>query len=218
MGMIISPYAYGSGSKTISNVGPISSNSNTASYTFTDAAIGTAAASRYVHLVICAGAGSTTTLASASIQGISATINTDASDDEIQISIVSAPVPTGTTGTILLAFNNTKNRCHVGVFRSTGLSSSTAYDVDFRNAGDLDKQTATGQVSTLNGGFAIGGVASDLNSSSVIWTGLSELYDTTVESTNTYSGAASTTIGSDLDITGTFANTANRMTFAFASF
>lgn len=115
---------------------------------------GTADASRRVHVVVHAEDATTTySISSATIGGVSATINVQEPGTNITLSaILTANVPTGTTGTVSITFSEAIVSCSIGVWSSTGLSSDTAFATATSIA---DPGTAT--LNTTSGGFILCG-------------------------------------------------------------
>lgn len=101
-------------------------------YSATGVSIGAAASDRMVFgLVVWTKASTPSSLTSATIGGVAATIhaqNKVASVTGLSAAIISALVPTGTTATISLTFSAAASP-GVGVYRVTGLLSATALDV-----------------------------------------------------------------------------------------
>jgi len=180
------------------------STSDLTTYTFTDRAIGTAAATR----VVIVGVGffaSGASVASMTIGGISAAMQqaqvfTNGGDE-----IWTAVVPTGTTATIVITFSSGANRCAIGVWSAYGTSGATKYD----GANATGTVSSTTAVDIPAGGVAVGFGYSNSNTTST-WSGLTEDFDTTAESRN-YTGAsdAFATLQSGPTISNTFATGSN---------
>lgn len=142
---------------------------------------GTASADRHnIVGVACRKAVSaTTTMTSATINGVTATIavqrnRTGASNNIVALLI--AANPTGTTGDVVFTFDQTMSRCGIGMYQSTGLNSITATDTDFAAATD-PAITLTLPAS----GFAVC-VAGSGGAATTTWTNLTERYDQGIES------------------------------------
>lgn len=117
-----------------------------------------------------------TTIASATIGGVTATINRQIGSNgsstlsNYGCAVISAIVPTGTTATVAITFSNTTLRtAYVDVFRVTGLASTTAYDSAFgftevagagtASAGSIINKAANGVefISAIYSSFGITG-------------------------------------------------------------
>lgn len=147
-------------------------------YSSTGAAIGAAAADRRVFCIVdWTKSGSPSSLSSATIGGVAATIhaqNKVASVFGLSVAIISALVPTGTTATVSLTFSAAASP-GLGVYRVTGLQSATALDV-ISTGGSLgdpysDTIDVAGQGILLFGGtiysgatgFTVGGATEDFD-------------------------------------------------------
>lgn len=108
----------------------VEDTNNLTTYTFTNAAIGVADATRRVVLAVHWGqATNNRTLSSATIGGIAATIHNQQNPGNLaSVAIISALVPTGTTATIVINFSGSADRCAVGVFRAINESSASPSD------------------------------------------------------------------------------------------
>lgn len=70
-------------------------------------------------------------ISSATIGGVSATVHVDTFDPDAgtNSAIISAPVPTGTSGTVSVTFVGTNSRARISVYHATGIDTgATAYD------------------------------------------------------------------------------------------
>ena len=96
-------------------------------FTFSSHGLGTAASDRKIILGITALHGSTRTLSSVTIGGVTATITVQANGSSADHqSIVIADVPTGATGDIVVTFSASTTVCGIVGVAVYGLSSSTA--------------------------------------------------------------------------------------------
>lgn len=132
------------------------STADLSTYTFTGKAIGAADAGRYVVVVAGHSAGAQRALTSATIGGVSATtlLTVNGADGFSAVHIIIALVPTGTTATVVLNYNNGVLRVGIAVYRLIDLLNGTAY------AAGSDTAATSGVVTTtLNvpaGGVAVG--------------------------------------------------------------
>lgn len=103
--------------------------SSTPSFSSVD--LGDATTNRVIVVALSWFASSSRTLSSATINGVAASIVQQGSDgDEGSVGIISAIVPTGTSGTIALTFSGTVTRVSGGVYALYNLQSTTAIDSD----------------------------------------------------------------------------------------
>jgi hypothetical protein len=156
-------------------------------YTFSAQNLGAAAADRYIIVTVhIRKAGATLAVSSVTIGGVAATIvNQDyyATPNVNCVAIAIAKVPSGTTGDIVVVADSTVLRCAIGVWRATGLLSASAYSTG------VSKQTAPSTTMNVPFGFAIGVGQSANASATCTWGGLTERYDTLVETFLTITGA-----------------------------
>ena len=167
-------------------------------FTFAGEAIGTAAADRRVHVLIGA-SGNVGTITGVTIGGITAAITVQAQDGSAKAGIATALVPTGTTASVVITFDATQGRCHIGVFSSTGLSSNTPLDT-----GTSTADPATDTLASAPGGFCLA-LGVSVATTTVAWTAITEQYDVQVEATATMSGASIVTTGATVSPSGDYA-------------
>ena len=109
------------------------SSTNSTSYNFSGVSFGSASGARKVVVTVMTNnAGSTTVnLTSASIGGVSATIDLQQpifGDGRPNVAIISASVPGGTTsGTVSLTFDTTRGGCSIGVYNIPGATVTDAW-------------------------------------------------------------------------------------------
>lgn len=121
------------------------------------------------------------TLSSATIDGVSATINKQVGhtggSTGLGVAIISALVPNGASGTIVINFGGACNECVISPFRSTGLVSITPFDtLSVNGVNDTD---INGNIDVSNNGtLLIAGTGStNTTGHSIAFTGADELYD-----------------------------------------
>lgn len=131
---------------------------------FTSVGIGTASASRVVHVLITGAAG-TRTISSVTIGGVTATQNVVHQSSNTTAAIYSAQVPTGTTATIAITWSGSQSGTGISVWTSTGLSSATANDAQSTSSNNTNMGLAT-----LASGFLVAGGTFNDNASTVTWT------------------------------------------------
>lgn len=166
----------------------VTSTTDLTTYTFSAANLGAAHPERYIIVSIHSRkTGSITTINTVTIGGVSATIyqQNKTGTNTSMCGLAIALVPTGTTGDVVITFGAGMARCAVGMWRATGLLSPTPY----HQASDVSDDPTT----TLNvpaKGFAIGaGTCASAAGTTAAWTGLTEQFDTSLETFMNYTGA-----------------------------
>ncbi len=200
------------------------SGTDTATYTFASTAVGTAHADREVFVLVAVRAQHTSGLGallvnSVTIGGNTATLvgSTFVQIDESashRLLLYRIALPTGTTSTIAVNLNRAALRCGIAVYRVVKLDNFTLVDV----------QTSTSDppAVTVNkgNGFAIGGATFFVGGGtpSVSWSGLTEDWDTAVEtSTGMSAASATTTAASGVTITPTLSGTSRQYTMSLVA-
>lgn len=182
------------------------SGSNLSSYTFAGQAIGTATADRIV-VVVAVGGLTAATINSATIQGIAATKQFEITPGNLSVSILTAAVPTGTTGDVVLNFSTTRGQAGIATYSMTGASSeipsSTASDTT------LTGNDLSASIDIPANGGAIAGVIANSTPTSTTWTNLTEFNDQIVEDQTIQSSASDNfaSAQSGRIVTATFAGT-----------
>jgi hypothetical protein len=174
----------------------VSSNTDAADYTFSATSIGVAHDTRKVVCAILWGAASgPPTLTGATIGGVTAAVEdqiTKAGSTFRGVAIISADVPTGTTGDIVLNFSGTITRVRVDVYRIINHTSASVVAKDNTISG-LALDVSLTVPATV--GCIIGATANGTSGDDVDWVGATEHYDTTLEvATVRVSGAFSTSV------------------------
>lgn len=160
-------------------------------YTFNNVDIGVAHSTRRVVVAVA----SVSTISSATIGGVSATIHIQVGSGD-QAGLISAVVPTGTTATISITFTAAGLMCGIGVYRLINETSGSPH------ATASDTTVATGVLSTTinvptNGSlFAVAKAFQKAGPLTFTWSGATERYDQAVESLDTHSGASETGLAS----------------------
>jgi hypothetical protein len=190
---------------------------NGTTFTFSAQNLGAAAADRYIHVAVFGREGSPpnpTQLSSVTVGGVTATINIQQTDgDRETVAIVTAAVPTGTTGNIVVTWAESHDNCEVAVYRSLGLITAVAIDTDSSTA---DPGTAT--LTALAGGFCIG-AATQRAVGSATWSGgVAEDYDAAAEANYFYTGAHGATGGASISPSCDYADTDSLRRAVFATF
>lgn len=181
---------------TITYQTSVDSGTATASYTFSNVAIGGPG------LIVVAvqsegGINFNNNLSSATIGGVTATLVSNTVVNYAYSGIISAVITSGTTATITLSFVNSQNRCAIGVWRIQNYSSATA--ITSGNASTIDNSTGnTVTLSSLpSGAVVVAGYVLGSQNIRVTWTNITERYDRDIASSNTgASGGDSVTTSS----------------------
>ncbi len=150
------------------------SASDLTTYTFSSQSLGTAASNRYIIVAVMARAASSQTISTATIAGVTATQLIDfGATNTSNAGFLIAPVPTGTTGDVVVTFTGAMVRCAIGVYRVVNLKSITPVDTATSEATPL-----AGTVDATDGGFVIGAVFSGGSITGITWTGATQSYVT----------------------------------------
>lgn len=189
---------------SVSYLGNTASVSNNTTYTFSGESLGVAASSREIFVAVSWNGGvALRTLSSATIGGISATIQvqdgvSNGTTLSLGAAIISAAVPTGTTGNIVCTFSGSGNTmCDIGKFR---VVSKTAIIATAHDAPTTSNSVATTSVN-INVGTNGALIAAYNNSDTgnVTWGNITKQYegDFTVAGGH-YSGALTTGLSSQV--------------------
>lgn len=169
--------------------------SNLTEYTYT-LSFGAAASNRY--LIACAttrGSATSATVDTLTIGGVTATqvveatVNNSGAYNGVAIYI--AAVPTGTSGDVVVTYNNSQLRGGCGLYRVTGLSSSTAHDTASDNGAS---SPLSDTINVLAGGFVIGVATGE---AATTWAGVTETYDEVTEGSLRHSGGLDSGLASE---------------------
>jgi len=194
---------------------------NTTTYTFASCDIGTASADRRVIVGAHMYGGTSRTLTSATIAGITATeLTSDASSTSNTLLLIAA-VPTGTTGDIVLTWSGSCAGSGVSVWYATGLSSDTPVAAA---RGGITSPVSSGSLSTVDGGFVVAAATCRYNDGTLrthTWTNVTEQFDVEIENTGTdggsMSGGHAVTTGAAVTVTDTLSTSSGHIG-AFATF
>tara|TARA_R100001244_G_scaffold122764_1_gene92411 strand:- start:394 stop:1068 length:675 start_codon:yes stop_codon:yes gene_type:complete len=173
-------------------------------YTFSDQALGDAAADRKI-VVITAGGSASAAVSSITIAGVSAALVLDIGTSETNGEMWQADVPTGTSGTIVVTYGSAIHNTGIGTFRITGAGTGPSAPSD--TATDTDSDPIELTITVPKGGVCIAGACDD-STSTHTWAELTEVYDTAVSGSRMHTGALlnSETLETDLPVTCTFSN------------
>ncbi len=178
---------------TIAFAATATDTTDSATYTFTNHSIGTAATGRIVLVCVSSREGTSFDISSVTIGGTTATqLGSWTASVASNLEFWALQVDTGTTATIVVNFTATANRCAIATYALNNVVSVEAYDSDQSAASGVGSRTAT--LNTPDGGAIIAFVQ-QLTNNTVTWSGtagVTEDWDTVVE-TNMFSGASATT-------------------------
>lgn len=153
-------------------------------YTFNTQAFGDEAPDRYLIIGIFNRSAAARTLSSVTLGGVSASAVTGPAltNGTGRVEMWIAKVPTGTTGTVTYTYNAGALRTGFGLWRATGIGSTTPFDT-----GTSNTEPGSDTLNIPARGFGIGFSMGE-SGTSATWTGLTEFFDATVE-TRVYTGA-----------------------------
>lgn len=191
-------------------------NADLTIYTFSSQAIGTAEADRKV-VVGVSGHGSTASarsISSMTIGGVSATLlvaSVNSAESQYITELWQAPVPTGSTGDVVITFNATMGYVGIGSYAVTGATLS-AHATALDTVGDPLSTT----IDVPAGGVLIGACGD--NAAGFIWTGITEKYDEILGAGEAHSGASDAFATIQTGLAVTCLGSGARERFALASF
>ena len=135
------------------------STADLTTYTFSSAALGTAAADRIIVVSVTtkASGGAARTVSSLTIGGVSGTEIAALTTGGVNIAMWYAAVPTGTTGDIVVTWSGACQECGCGVWAVYGAASSPT---DFDSAYNGDATTVANTITIPAGGVGIMGMRS----------------------------------------------------------
>ncbi len=176
----------------ITFVAATSDTSDSTTYTFTNHAIGTAAADRCVVVEIMSrrGAATVTTIDSVTIGGNAAAVLEQLSVEESSAAsvfgIAALTVAAGTTATIVVTFSASMLRARVAVSAMTGAATCGTAS----QTGENEANDPTFDLDVPDDGTAVGTCGGSSAAASAAWTGLGETHDAIAESLMHMSGAS----------------------------
>ena len=170
-------------------------DSNT--YTFTNRALGSAQADRRIIVGLCMRvAGTTTTVSSVTVGGVSASsvidVPNNGGGNTTLGALYIADVPSGTTGDVVVTFSGTVLRCGVNVWRMVGAASGTA-----SSTGSTQLDNTGVSVTVPANGSAVGYAVTDATSvPTMTWTNITaSLGVTSIESSFYHAGSMIDSVG-----------------------
>lgn len=182
------------GTITSTFIAATGNTSDTSTYTFSGASIGTAASDRIVVVAAWVRAASTVSISSLTIGGVSATAIVTAEGTGTasnRLSIYALNVTSGTTADIVVNCSTAGVRAGIGVWRFSGQStpSTTAHATATDTTASSNALSAT--INIPAGGTVIAASADGGGTTlTCTWTGATERYDIGVESVNAHTGAS----------------------------
>ena len=179
-------------------IGSTADTTNAITYTFTDHAIGTASADRYVLVGVTGRGSAARTISSATIGGTSATIISNDSANSFS-GWIGLTVAAGTTATIAITMNDTMQQLVVHVFTATDLNSTTPEATLYNGADD-----PTGTIAVSQGSLTFACAVIDNGTATCTWTGPTEVYDSITESATTAAFIRQATASASFTVTATF--------------
>lgn len=196
---------------------PVSTSDLTA-YTFTAAAIGTAAVGRRVIVCVSGYSGSNPAVSSVTVGGNAATAVVSQISVGQRSAIYIIQVDTGTTADIVVTFSVGCSFCGAAVFAAYNLLSSTATDT-----GSSTANPATGTMNISAGGVGVAYAAAYAAASRTFtWAGLTERVDEDVEAalfdTHSAASAAFASAQTGLTVTATPSAAVSAISLVRASF
>ena len=192
------PMQLGARSLFVEFLGSNASTSAGSSQSFAGESLGVAASTREIFVAVSWTAGVTTrTVSSATIGGIAATVRvqdglSDGSSNSVGAAIISAAVPTGTTGTIAITFSGSVNECAIGKYRVLNRTSIFNTASDALTDGFSPATSSTNINVGANGAIIAAYQLLDSGfGSNVTWGNINEDYDSSYGAPNhRYSGAS----------------------------
>lgn len=168
---------------TINQTDSASSGSNLNNYTFASESLGpTVSGTR--RIVVVSGVNTivsgTQSLSSATIGGVTATIHAQQHhvDQGVHVAIISALVPTGTAGDVVVNYSLQNSSAHIVVYALTADDTISVDDTATDTADPVDLL-----IDVEAGGAILGGCYQE-ESATLTWTGLNDPVDVTVGSRN----------------------------------
>lgn len=133
--------------------GDSSGTSNT-TYTFTSKSLGTASASRRIAVLI-GGVASSRTVSSVTVAGVSLSFVARYAHNTVTEELWMGSVPSGTSGNVVVTWDNTNSYTSIDVFACYGLSSNTPIATQTWEPLDFPGKNVT--ITSVAGGFVIAG-------------------------------------------------------------
>lgn len=204
---VINPYRFAAaaGGFAYEYLAAYTDATNLTTYTFTGVDFGAADANRHIVVGFTSRSGSNIEVVSATIGGVTATIDAATIVSQNHSALLRANVTSGTSGTVSVTLNTGSSRAAIGVYRIVA-SGLTVVDADNAFGG------ASASVTLDTGDGCVIAAAAD-SGSTMTWTNLTEDNDGVVEFLN-YSTASDTSASGSLTVTATSSSAANRLAAA----
>lgn len=192
-------------SPTVSYLGNFSSNSDSATYSFTNQDLGPESSDRVLVMAISTRRNGSANIANVNVGGVSPTQiiqhATTQSTATNSIALAIFEIPSGTSGDVQITFENSTLRCSCAMWRMTGLNSVSP--VDSVTASSSNPLSASLNTQADGIALGLGAITSNSNGSSE-WTGLTEDFDFVTDNAYILTGARATTDGTPLSIATSF--------------
>lgn len=181
--------------KVTSNyIANIASSADASSYTFTNAPIAGAGL-----IVVVAHTEGVNSVSSATIGGVSATINAQVISGGVtqktNTAIFSAVIGSGSTATIVVNYGGTQARCGIAIYQVTGYSSTTPVTTVTNSAASGTGLSATLNSLSVNDAVIAGCTVGD-GGNAVTWTNIRENYDNEIAGENAQQSGGNAIVGS----------------------
>jgi hypothetical protein len=204
-------------------IGRVNNTNNLTTYTFTDAAIGVAAADRLVVVVAASTIDDEAdrSITTCTIGGNPATSIANAHTAAVfsnNLAVFALPVPAGTTATIVVNHDGTAARCTIDVYAIYGLNSFTAFS-SAQNSGTTSANTIATSIDIPHNGVVVAGASMFLPFTTSWSAAVVEDADATIETSAVISTASAAGGGfvSAQSITATMSGSNDRRVIAVAT-
>lgn len=176
-----------------------SSSTDLTTYTFSSKSLGTAVSGRRIIVTVSGRQSTVPSISSLTVAGSTATqvVQQTSSSGNARTAIYIVTLSTGTTGDVVVTWASGVQRCGIGVYSVTGLTSNTAHDTLTSTA-----DPATGTIDVPDNGFIVGiGYSNGVPNT---WAGITEDFDTDIEAGSGHGGASDNFATGELGRTITF--------------
>ena len=194
---VINPYAFAGATFEFAYLDVYTDVNNLTTYTFNNVDFGVADANRHIIVAVMARSGGSLEVSSATIGGVSATIDAKTAAQLNHSAIVRANVTSGTSGTVSVTFSAGSLRAAIGVYRVVA-NALVVSDADTAAGG------ASANVTLDTGAGCVIAAAAD-NQATISWTNVTEDAGGNLE-VLTYSSASAATTAGSLTVTVTSTN------------
>jgi len=159
-------------------------------YSFANTPLGTPSSDRLIVIAVFATDGlGTYSISSATINGVSATINAQEGDRVVACFVISAIVPTGTQGTVSITFSESISFC-VDIYPFALYNTAGVTQHDFASNDNVSASSLNASLDVLAGGIIFGLYNNNEESGVYSWTNLNEYDESNNASNNARHGIA----------------------------